>query len=151
MIRLVALGTLRKVALLACLGLLCSCKLKPPPADPLFDGKSSLTNAPAAAPSPSPSPSPSPVVQLVPARSPEEAANALLQAWRAGDRSAAARVAESSAVDALFAHPPGSTQGRGCDEATAERNCVYRLGNGLVRLGLAQSGSGWIVNQVDIS
>lgn len=111
--------------------------------------------APATTPSETPAPPPTTTTTmpaLVSAGSPEQGAANLLAAWRAGDRAGAARLAPPAAVDALFALPPGPTQARGCDQsATGPRNCVYRLGNRLLRIKLVGSAPGWTVNAVEVS
>lgn len=103
-------------------------------------------------PSP-PVPTPlTPSVTLTAAPSPEQASAALLAAWRAGDRAGASRLAPAPAVDALFARPPAATQARGCDQGgTQIRYCVFRLGDNLVRVGVASSNGGWVVDQVQIN
>lgn len=101
-----------------------------------------------AATSPAPGPSPDPAVRT-PKASPEEAAAALLAAWRAGDRDAAGQVASPGAVATLFALDPGPTQGRGCAEAQALRECAFRYGDSLLRLNGAETDGGWIIEQVE--
>lgn len=84
--------------------------------------------------------------------SPEQAAEGLLAAWRAGDRVAAGRVAPPASVDVLFSRAPGTTQGRQCSQGGSPiRDCVYRLGNELLRVKVAQSGEGWVVDSVELS
>jgi hypothetical protein len=67
------------------------------------------------------------------------AAGALLAAWKASDRAAAALVAEAAAIDALFAQPYlASVQDRGCTDGTQSTNsCVWRYqGQTVVQLTL---------------
>jgi hypothetical protein len=77
------------------------------------------------------------------------AARALIAAWKAGDRDAAAAIAVPAAVDALFATEPGSVQDRGCNEPPPDTPvlCVYRTGAGELQLRMAPVPGGWIVEQ----
>jgi hypothetical protein len=67
------------------------------------------------------------------------AAGALLAAWKASDRAAAALVADATAIDALFAQPYiASVQDRGCTDGTQSTNsCIWRYeGQTVVQLTL---------------
>lgn len=69
----------------------------------------------------------------------ESAAFALLAAWKASDRAAAALVADAAAIDALFAQPYIATvQDRGCTDGTQSTNsCIWRYqGETVVQLTL---------------
>lgn len=69
----------------------------------------------------------------------DAAAGALLAAWKTADRSGAAVVANSAAIDALFARPYlASVQDRGCTDGTQSTNsCVWRYeGETVVQLTL---------------
>lgn len=101
-----------------------------------------------ATPGVEPAASPEPAVKT-PKASAEEAAAALLAAWRAGDRAAAEQVASEQAVAAIFALEPGSTQGRGCAQAQALQECAFRFGDGILRLNSAELNGGWVVEEVE--
>lgn len=101
--------------------------------------------------SPLPPPTTVTTPALVAAPSPEKAADGLLAAWRAGDRAGAARVAPPASIDVLFSQPPGATQGRQCSQGNMPtRDCVYRYGDDLLRIKVAQSGEGWVVDSVEL-
>lgn len=55
-----------------------------------------------------------------------------------------------STVNALFAQESGSAQGRGCTVEGEQRQCAYRLGDGLIRLVVTQAEGGWIVARVEV-
>lgn len=82
----------------------------------------------------------------------EEAVDALLAAWRNGDRPAALAVASITAVDALFAIAPETGQARGCNAGGVNVNiqCVYRLDAGELQVRAAPNadGSGYLVDFV---
>jgi hypothetical protein len=84
-----------------------------------------------------------------PADSALTAARALIAAWRAGDRDAAAAVALPAAVDALFVAEAGSVQDRGCNEPPPDTPvlCVYRTAAGELQLRMSPVPGGWIVDQ----
>ncbi|MGQ0678712.1 MAG: hypothetical protein ACT4OM_03480 [Actinomycetota bacterium] len=88
---------------------------------------------------------------LMPEATFEQATASLFQAWRSGDRAAAAAVALPEAVDAMFAVPAGPVQSRGCDTAEGEHDCAYRFGDQLLRLQVAQVPGGWVVAMVEFS
>lgn len=99
---------------------------------------------------------PATVTTVAPVQTPlpsgQEAVDALLGAWRAGDRPAALTVASVEAVDALFAIVPETGQARGCNGGDANPNiqCVYRLDAGelQVRAAPTADGSGYLVDFV---
>jgi hypothetical protein len=91
---------------------------------------------------------------LSPAGSPQEAATAFVNAWRAGDRDAALAIALPSAVDSVFtAGEPGSLQNRGCNRPPADTPvlCVYRTNVGELQVRAQPRPDGWIVDQAIIS
>lgn len=92
-----------------------------------------------------------PPLALVPAASFEKAGAELLQAWRAGDRAAAEKIAQPQAVEVLFGNKPGPTQSRGCALAQQAHDCAYRYGDRLLRLTVVQYGGGWIVDQAEVA
>jgi hypothetical protein len=89
---------------------------------------------------------------LTPLPTGEEAVDALLERWRAGDRPGALQVASATAVDALFAIAPETGQARGCNAGGANINvsCVFRLGAGelQVRAAPTADGAGFVVDFV---
>jgi len=90
-------------------------------------------------------------VTLAPQPSPDQAAQALLGAWRAGDRGVASRVASASAVAVLFGQPPQGTPDRGCqDPVGGSSNCAFGLANGgLLTLHASMVPSGlWLIDGV---
>ena len=88
-----------------------------------------------------------------PAPSPSEAATTFVNAWRNGDRPAAAAVALPAAVDAVFAAgEPGSVQNRGCNQPPQPPVlCVYKTDPGELQLRIRPEGDGWIVDQARVS
>ena len=91
-------------------------------------------------------------VALAPVSSPLAAADALLGAWRAGDRQAAARVATPDAVAALFAGPPRAYSDRGCqDPLNGASACAFGAGSGLIQLQTINVPAGWIVESVTVN
>ena len=105
-----------------------------------------------------PSPSPSTATQTtttttqvsqIPQASPDAAAVAVLNAWRAGDRAAAARVATPTAIATLFAQPPQGFSSRGCQDPLAGRSaCSFGIGGGLVDVNTVTLAGGWLVDGV---
>ena len=88
-------------------------------------------------------------VSLIPQTSPDVAAVALLNAWRAGDRVAAARVATPDAVASLFAQPPQSFSARGCQDPIGGRSaCSFGVGGGVVDLNTVTIAGGWVTDSV---
>lgn len=92
-----------------------------------------------------------PLVQT-PQPSGRAAIDAVLDAWRNGNRDAALLVASPEAVDALFAVPVESTQDRGCNSGNVNVNiqCVFRLPSGELQVRAAPTldGSGYLVDFV---
>jgi hypothetical protein len=79
---------------------------------------------------------------------PEEAIKHLILQWQAGDREAASQAATPEAVAALFAKPSQSVQFRSCAKspsASLGSDCVYRYGDGLIRLHLTSTNNDWRV------
>lgn len=84
-------------------------------------------------------------------RSPLEAANNLMLAWKNSDGEAARRSAKEEAVIAMFARPYAQYQQRGCDAPSQlGSDCNYRLaGAGGVRLHVAaDAAAGFLVDKV---
>lgn len=84
----------------------------------------------------------------VPKPSREMAATHLIDAWRAGDRLAAALDATEAAVAAVFAqpYPQGGVQFRGCSVAVAGPSfCDYRIlaTGSLLELSVVEVSGGW--------
>ena len=86
----------------------------------------------------------------MPRPSPAAAASALLDAWRAGDETAALAVAMPGAVDALFARPAESTEGRGCEvplEQTSD--CSFSIHHEVfLTIRTEELAGGWVVDAV---
>ena len=82
----------------------------------------------------------------------QEAVDALLDRWRAGDRAGALLVASPSAVDALFAIVPEPASARGCNQGNVNVSisCVFRLSVGelQVRAAPTADGTGFLVDFV---
>lgn len=86
------------------------------------------------------------VVPAAPQPTPGAAAEVVIAAWQAGDRSAALQVATAAAVDALFAIQATSVSARGCNQGGTDPSyCVYRTDVGELQLKLTVAGGGWIV------
>jgi hypothetical protein len=79
-----------------------------------------------------------------------EAVDALLLAWRAGDRDLAADVADQRAVETLFAIAPEAPEDRGCNDPPAggATYCVYRLDAGELQVRATPRGGGFVVDVV---
>jgi type IV pilus biogenesis protein CpaD/CtpE len=92
-------------------------------------------------------------VPAQPQATPVEAANAFMQAWRAGDAQAAGTVALSSAVERAFAAGiPSSVQPTGCMTGGFDpTSCAFRTDLGEAQVRTTQLGGGWIVDQVIVS
>ena len=90
-------------------------------------------------------------VEVAPQPTPDQAAAALLDAWRRGDRATALRVSSAAAVDATFAHPGGPTTGRGCQEPVGQTSdCAFGYAGGLLVVHTVQTPSGlWVVDSVN--
>ena len=84
-------------------------------------------------------------------KTPLEAANNLMAAWKNSDGAAAARSANQAAVEAIFGRSYVQYQSRGCDAPSQlGSDCNYRLaGAGGVRLHLvADPAAGFLVDKV---
>lgn len=98
-------------------------------------------------------PTTAPATTAVPAPvgagSPADASAALYAAFVAGDRAAAARVAEQPAIDAVFSAVPGPYQPyRGCDTGEfGTSGCLYRdrSTNHTIQFDLERRGDAWVV------
>jgi hypothetical protein len=81
-----------------------------------------------------------------------EAVDALLGAWRAGDRAGALTAAEVAAVDAIFTVAPERGEDRGCNEPPpglgAPTYCVFRLDAGELQVRAVERPGGFVVDQV---
>jgi hypothetical protein len=70
---------------------------------------------------------------------PDTAANALVDAWRRGDRARAQQVATPAAIASLFAvpAPSGAPQNRGCNAGLGGvSSCFYRVGDSALSIQL---------------
>ena len=104
------------------------------------------TTAPAATTPTTPT-SASPPTTPVGYPSARDAATHLLDAWRAGDRVAAARGADPVAVAMLFAVPVGQVVDRGCDTGEFDTSsCQYKVGGGGLQLDMERRPAGWAVS-----
>lgn len=78
-----------------------------------------------------------------------QAAQALYDAWVAGDREAAARVAEPAAIDVVWSAIPGPYQlYRGCDDGEFETSgCLFRdrTTNHTIQIEATRRDTGWVV------
>ncbi len=81
---------------------------------------------------------------------PEAAADTLYQAFVAGDRTAAATVAEPAAVDAVFTASPGPYEPyRGCDTGEFDTSgCLYRdrSTNNTIQFDMERRDQVWVVS-----
>jgi hypothetical protein len=86
-----------------------------------------------------------------PQPTPDQAASALIDAWKRNDQATARRVATVAAVQALFGRPYASAQPRGCQTPIGETaDCSFGLG-GTTLLGMrttSLSSGLWIVESV---
>lgn len=89
---------------------------------------------------------------------PLASAQALIDAWEAGNSSAAGRVAEVPAVQALFRTPYSSSSGlsglqyRGCAANSAFQSamtCSYQYEGGSMHMIMSQTGTLWRVNRIE--
>jgi hypothetical protein len=78
-----------------------------------------------------------------------QAAQALYDAWVAGDRNAAARVAEPAAIDVVWSAIPGPYQlYRGCDDGEFDTSgCLFRdrTTNHTIQIEATRRDTGWVV------
>ncbi|HEX2576216.1 MAG TPA: hypothetical protein VHK88_07685 [Aquihabitans sp.] len=79
----------------------------------------------------------------------EEAARKLYDAFAAGDRAAAATIAEPAAIEAVFAAVPGPYElYRGCDTGEFDTGgCLFRdrSTNNTIQIDLERRDTGWVV------
>lgn len=89
------------------------------------------------------------------AATPEAATAALYLASVAGDRSAAASVAEPAAIDAVFAAPPGAYQSYSrCDTGEFDTSgCLYRdrSNNNTIQFDMERRANAWVVTGAFVS
>jgi hypothetical protein len=111
-------------------------------------GATTTTAAPTTATTPAPT-VPTTVAQ-VPQPSGPAAVDALLAAWRAGDRTAALTVADPAPVDTLFGIAPETGQARGCNSGAVNPTitCVFRLQAGELSVRATPRGGGFVVDFV---
>lgn len=110
------------------------------------------TSTAASSPSSDPAPTTAPtttVVEPVGVPEPATAAQKLYDAWVAGDREAAATIADPPAIDAVFAATPGPYElYRGCDSGEFDTGgCLFRdrTTNNTIQIDLEKRDSGWVV------
>ncbi|MGH9137460.1 MAG: hypothetical protein ACRD0G_10495 [Acidimicrobiales bacterium] len=119
--------------------------------DPALDtGTVSSTTLPDKTATNPASPRPTSAPLQTPLPTGDEAVQALLGAWQAGDRAGALTVADPPAVDALFAIAPEAAQNRGCNAPGANPNvtCVFRLSVGELQVRAVPRDAGYIVDNV---
>ncbi len=110
-----------------------------------IDREATTTTATSATTEATPTTAPAPTG----APSPEAASEALYQAFVAGDRAAAAVVAEPPAIEAVFAATPGSYGAyRGCDTGEFDTSgCLYRdrATDHTIQFDLERRDAAWVV------
>lgn len=82
----------------------------------------------------------------------DQAAAILVDAWRNDDRVRAAQVADSAAVEGMFATPDPEAWLRGCNldsEEFGEGRCIYRTETGALTLDTERRGDVWVVVNAD--
>jgi hypothetical protein len=148
-------GLARRGGPLLALALLAACNSSGSPPSPTTAAPPPAASSTAAPPSPTTTVAATTTTEaLVPVGSPDAAANALLAAWRQGDRVAAGRIATPDAVAALFfALHPQSFSDRGCQDPLAGRSaCAFGVGAGLVQLQTVMAlAGGWYVESVTVN
>jgi len=84
---------------------------------------------------------------------PDQAADALYAAWKAGDRQAAAAVAEPTAVDQIFAAAPGDyALYNKCNTGEfGQSSCLFRGDAGTIQFNMRQHGATWVVSMAVFS
>ncbi len=145
------------LAVLGTAGLTGGCSSSPARTSPPTSS-TTTTTVPATMPPSTSRPTSPPTSVYSPARpqpSPDAAALALIQAWAAGDRAAAAAVASPAAVATLLAvpYPAGFIQARGCtDPSVNPGTCTYanRQSGSLYQMQLDRTASGWYVASVTV-
>ena len=87
------------------------------------------------------------VPATVGAADPEQAAVTLYAAWQAGDRGAAATVAEATAIDGIFAAAPGEYRPYNrCNTGEfGQSSCLYRGDPGTIQFNMKQVDGAWVV------
>lgn len=97
-----------------------------------------------------------PALPVAPQPSAEQAADALVANWAAGNRTVALSVATSAAVDTLFAisYPAGLAIDRGCSDGAPPVTCSFGPPGGgnpndpIYSLSVSQAPGGWYVSAV---
>jgi hypothetical protein len=81
------------------------------------------------------------------AADPEQAAVTLYAAWQAGDRNAAATVAEPAAVDGIFTAAPGEYRPYNrCNTGEfGQSSCLYRGDPGTIQFNMKERDGAWVV------
>lgn len=80
--------------------------------------------------------------------SPEQAAQGLFEAWKANDRTRAARYATDRTIEQLFGSRggPGGMEYQGCEPEGAQFSCAWRYeGGGLIMTVQDAPGGGYVV------
>ena len=87
------------------------------------------------------------VPATVGAADPEQAAVTLYAAWQAGDRGAAATVAEATAIGGIFAAAPGEYRPYNrCNTGEfGQSSCLYRGDPGTIQFNMKQVDGAWVV------
>lgn len=99
-----------------------------------------------------------PAIPVAPQPSAEQAADALVANWAAGNRPVALSVATQGAVDTLFAvnYTSGLAIDRGCSDGAAPVTCTFGPPGGgnpddpIYSLTVAQAPNGWYVSSVTV-
>jgi hypothetical protein len=86
---------------------------------------------------------------------PADAAQALYDAWKVGDRAAALNVADATAVDGIWKTAPGDyALYNKCDTAefgkdtglgSSTSGCLFRGNSGTIQFSMEQRGDAWVV------
>lgn len=87
------------------------------------------------------------------ADTPEATAQRLYDSWKAGDRAGAATVAQTAAVDGIWATAPGDyALYNQCDSGEfGTSGCLFRGNGGTIAFTMTQQGDLWIVTEAVFS
>lgn len=128
---------------------LASCSSSAPTTQPgttqLLTNTTATTGAPTTAP-------PTTALATTGADSSEAAAAELVDAWNAKDKKRAATVADTDAVNGMFAVPDPSAWFRGCSldaNEFGEGRCIYRTESGAITIDTERRGDRWAVINAD--